>query len=138
MDYLLGFYILLFIGILIAPYLFFFFKFQNEESPFGSDLPEQKIALLSSQRSQLEALKELRSDFHSKKISESEFQETSLPLLKNLEQLEKNLSEFQVETSIQTLKPISSPPHFTCQNCGFSVTTPNARFCSQCGTSLLA
>lgn len=138
MDLLLGLYILLFIGILLSPFLVFYFKFQDGVSPFGSDLPEQKIQLLSKQKSDLETLKELRSDFHSKKINESEFQEASLPLLDSLEKTESALKEFKSEASIQVLSPQTSPPYFVCNNCGHSVTSPGARFCSQCGTSLLA
>jgi len=92
MDWLLYFYILVLSCLLCAPFLFYFFRYTDGSSPFGKEEDPELRKNTAEKKNLLDALKDYRSDLASGKISERDFQEASLPLLAELENLEKQIS----------------------------------------------
>jgi rubrerythrin len=138
MDFLLYFYYAIFAAILITPFLLFHYKFQEEHSPFGKDEEESFHPLMQKKANLLDSLKDLRSDFHSGKITEEEFQTTSIPFLDELDALEEELTVLKKESFVIPLTPIQVLDQWKCANCGSFITVPKAKFCPECGNSRLA
>ncbi|WP_411821791.1 zinc ribbon domain-containing protein [Leptospira sp. 'Mane'] len=143
MDFLLYFYILLFGIILLSPFLIFYQYFQINSSPFGKDSEEELLPYIQKKQNLVDSLKDVRSDFHSKKLTEEEFQSLSLPFLQKLDEVELEIKNFKIsentkEQTIQTLEPQKTIEGWTCRSCGTSISIPNANFCPSCGSSRLA
>ncbi|TGN10517.1 zinc ribbon domain-containing protein [Leptospira ilyithenensis] len=143
MDFLLYFYILLFGIILLSPFLIFYYYFQIDSSPFGKDSEEDLLPFVQKKQNLLDSLKDVRSDFHSRKLTEEEFQSLSVPFLQKLDEVELEIKNFK-ETknltgqTIQTLEPQKTVEGWTCRNCGTAISIPNANFCPSCGSGKLA
>ncbi len=86
----------------------------------------------------MDSLKDLRSDFHSGKITEEEFQNASIPYLEELENLEVKLTAVKSQSSPQVLTPVKISEEWTCSNCGSYINVPRAKFCPECGSTRLA
>ncbi|MDZ4727297.1 MAG: zinc ribbon domain-containing protein [Leptospira sp.] len=138
MDFLLYSFYLLFGMILITPFLLFHYKFDELQSPFGRDKNEHLLPFLQKKSNLLDTLKDLRSDFHSGKISEEEFQSNSIPFLQELDEIEAQLSQLPDKNLIQTLSPVKVSAEWKCDNCGSYISLPKAKFCPECGNSRLA
>jgi hypothetical protein len=138
MDFLLYSYYLFFALILLTPFVLFHYKYSEASSPFGRDQDENLLPYFQKKANTLDTLKDLRSDFHSGKITEEEFQNTSIPFLEELDALEIKLTELQKQGDIQTLAPIQIQANWTCANCGSFISLPKAKFCPECGNSRLA
>ncbi|MCZ8157791.1 MAG: zinc ribbon domain-containing protein [Leptospira sp.] len=138
MDFLLYFYYLIFGLILFSPFVLFHFKFQESESPFGKDSDENLLPYFQRKANALDSLKDLRSDFHSRKITEEEFQASSLPFLEVLDSIESEIKTEQSKGDMQILTQPKVSSGWVCSNCGSAVSLPTAKFCPECGTSRLA
>ncbi|TGL57081.1 zinc ribbon domain-containing protein [Leptospira ognonensis] len=138
MDFLLYSYYLLFSIILLTPFLLFHFKFQENRSTFGSDSNESLMPLKQKKSNTLDSLKDLRSDFHSGKISEEEFQSISIPYLNELDSIEAQLTVLKTRAIPQTLEPVKISGDWKCSNCGSLIQVPKAKFCPECGSSRMA
>ncbi|TGN20730.1 zinc ribbon domain-containing protein [Leptospira idonii] len=138
MDFLLYFYILLFGIILLLPFVIFYLRFQSHVSPFGEDEDQTLLALTQKKRNLLDSLKDVRSDYYAKKLTEEEFQTLSLPFLQELDDLESKIGNRKKESVPQTIIPVPSSAGWKCGNCGSAISIPNANFCPNCGTSRLA
>lgn len=147
MDFLLVFYYLLFGLILFLPFLIFYFRFKEEVSPFGRDESEALQPLLQKKRNLLDSLKDVRSDFDSGKLSEEEFQSQSIPYIQALDEIESSLEETKsnpnqkmgkITAAIGNQTASGKFAPWNCHSCGFSISIPNAKFCPNCGASMLA
>jgi len=138
MDFLLYTYYIIFGLVLVTPFVLFHFKFQEDRSTFGKDLEETFYPILQKKANLLDSLKDLRSDFHSGKITEEEFQSTSIPYLDELDTLEGQLTTLKSDSSVQPLSPLKVLENWKCSNCGSYITIPKAKFCPECGSSRYA
>jgi hypothetical protein len=138
MDFLLYTYYIFFGAIIITPFLLFHFKFREDSSPFGRDQNETLLPFLQKKANTLDSLKDLRSDFYSGKITEEEFQTSSIPFLDELDALESHLTNLKSTSVFQTLSPIKVTESWKCETCGSYISLPKAKFCPECGSSRLA
>jgi rubrerythrin len=142
MDFLLYFYYLVFGIILISPFLLFYYRYSEDMSPFGEDIDRNVMPLLEKKRNLLDSLKDVRSDFDSGKLTEEEFQSQSIPYIEELEQLEENLSQLRLkqvnEATTSKVTQIKGFQPWVCASCGFSIPIPNAKYCPNCGVTLIA
>ncbi len=147
MDFLLVFYYLLFGLILFLPFFIFYYRFKEDVSPFGKDESEMLKPLLQKKRNLLDSLKDVRSDFDSGKLSEEEFQSQSIPYIEELDEIESAITESKINPKQKNSKLTVATGNQTesgkfapwkCHSCGFSIPIPNAKFCPNCGASMLA
>lgn len=122
---MLGFYLLVFFSLLIAPFAFFLVRFEENTSPFGWNSEENFSQERERLRNLLDSLKDFQSDLASGKITELEFLEASKPLLEEMESIKQAPKIQTMETSL----PIS----WTCKNCQTLVQLASAKFCPECG-----
>ncbi|MGJ4789035.1 zinc ribbon domain-containing protein [Leptospira koniambonensis] len=132
MDYLLIFFYIILVAIVSAPFVYvsIFAKYiPYETDPKSSELFDRRDVLLDN-------LKDLKIEFDTGKLTETEFKSISSGLVKELEEQDKRISQ---DSAISSKTETSSKPPLGgkfCHNCGFKIEIFGAKFCPECGTKL--
>ncbi|EMF83382.1 zinc-ribbon domain protein [Leptospira weilii serovar Topaz str. LT2116] len=133
MDLLLiPFYIIL-LGIVVSPFLYIRFAIHAKTSETESE----KLELINRREVILENLRDIKIEFDTGKLTETEFQTISSGIVKDLEDFDekiKTISQNIPQTQIPT--PSSTLPKY-CHECGFKIEIYGAKFCPSCGTKLI-
>lgn len=130
MDFLLIIYILLFIGILIFPFGYYYWQIKTQNSHIHN-LENQKLITLKEKKLQLLGnLKDLKAEWETGKLTHEEFKELSKDIILQLNKIDEEIQNNQHPSSSD------SPPHsnLNCPSCG-TPKIPNANFCHHCGFS---
>lgn len=135
MDFLLIFFYIVLVTIVAAPFVYvsMFAKYiPYETDPKSSELFDRRDVLLDN-------LKDLKIEFDTGKLTETEFKSISSGLVKELEEQDKRISQGGVTTSpvlkAETPAKLQLGGKF-CHNCGFKIEIFGAKFCPECGTKL--
>ena len=118
MDLLLLLYALFLGVILISPFLYF--TLNKNQSEINYSVNKLKI----ERKMLLENLRDLKTDFETKKFSESDFNTLSSDIIKKLEELDNKIIPYGNEAKSCT--------------CGKIDHNPTAIYCYQCGNKLKA
>ena len=118
MDFLLLLYASILGMILISPFLYF--SLNKNESQFNYSDNKLKI----ERKMLLENLRDLKTDFETKKFSESDFNNLSSDIIKKLEELDKKMKLTENDGN-------------SC-SCGKIDHSPMAIYCYHCGNKLKA
>ncbi|EKR65920.1 MULTISPECIES: zinc ribbon domain-containing protein [Leptospira] len=133
MDLLLiPFYIIL-LGIVVSPFLYIRFAIHAKTSETESE----KLELINRREIILENLRDIKIEFDTGKLTETEFQTISSGIVKDLEDFDEKISQNipkQPRTQISTPSP--TLPKY-CHECGFKIEIYGAKFCPSCGTKLI-
>jgi hypothetical protein len=119
MDFLLLFYSLLMGIILVGPFVYLGIQ-QKKKTP---DAPTNHLAL--ERKMLLENLRDLRTDYETKKFSESDFALLSKDIVQKLEILDE-------KRKLESPKALS----LLCE-CGEKDHLPKSQFCHLCGKKLI-
>ena len=92
---------------------------------------EDLIELKSLRNIEFENLQDLKIDLELKKITEGEFYELSLPIIKELEQIDLKLNHFNSSNNIKS----EEKPIF-CYSCGLKLESNNIESCPSCKVDL--
>lgn len=132
MDFLLIFFYILLVAIIAAPFVYvsmFAKHIPYETDPKSSELFDRRDVLLDN-------LKDLKIEFDTGKLTETEFRSISSGLVKELEEQDKMISQ---GANVSSKTEISAKPQLGgkfCHNCGFKIEIFGAKFCPECGTKL--
>ncbi|AXR62267.1 zinc ribbon domain-containing protein [Leptospira mayottensis] len=131
MDLLLiPFYIIL-LGIVVSPFLYIRFAIHAKTSETESE----KLELLNRREIILENLRDIKIEFDTGKLTETEFQTISSGIVKDLEDFDEKIAQ-NIPKQLQTQTPPSTLPKY-CHECGFKIEIYGAKFCPSCGTKLI-
>ncbi|EKR72278.1 zinc ribbon domain-containing protein [Leptospira noguchii] len=127
---LIPFYVVL-LGIVLAPFLWI--RFVNHSKT--SDIESEKSELINRREVILENLRDIKIEFDTGKLTESEFHSISSGIVKELEDFDEKIR------SVAQIIPKQADqtevvPKF-CHECGFKIVFYGANFCPSCGTKLL-
>ncbi|ASV06460.1 zinc ribbon domain-containing protein [Leptospira interrogans] len=119
------------LGIVLSPFLLIRFV----EHSKTSDIESEKSELINRREVILENLRDIKIEFDTGKLTESEFHSISSGIVKDLEDFDE-----KIRSATQNIpKPANSSetiPKF-CHKCGFKIAFYGAKFCPSCGTKLL-
>ncbi|MEI1278815.1 zinc ribbon domain-containing protein [Leptospira venezuelensis] len=133
MDFLLIFFYIVLVAIIGAPFVYvsmFAKHIPYETDPKSSELFDRRDVLLDN-------LKDLKIEFDTGKLTETEFKSISSGLVKELEEQDKRISQGAAATLSKM--GTSAKPQLGgkfCHNCGFKIEIFGAKFCPECGTKL--
>ncbi|PJZ25351.1 hypothetical protein CH352_15170 [Leptospira hartskeerlii] len=133
MDFLLIFFYIVLVAIVAAPFVYvsiFAKHIPYETDPKSSELFDRRDVLLDN-------LKDLKIEFDTGKLTETEFKSISSGLVKELEEQDKRISLGTPSSTYKT--ETSAKPQLGgkfCHNCGFKIEIFGAKFCPECGTKL--
>jgi hypothetical protein len=119
MDYLLILYSLLMGMVLIFPFVYLGILKNNPQK----EIPSPKNSI--ERKMLLENLRDLKTDYETKKFSESDFAVLSEDIIRKLEEIDKKIEK----------EPIIEEIKNKCM-CGEKNHIPNAKFCHFCGKKL--
>ncbi|PKA16626.1 zinc ribbon domain-containing protein [Leptospira haakeii] len=134
MDFLLIFFYIVLVAIVAAPFVYvsmFAKHIPYETDPKSSELFDRRDVLLDN-------LKDLKIEFDTGKLTETEFKSISSGLVKELEEQDKRISQ-GATTATYSKTETSAKPQLGgkfCHNCGFKIEIFGAKFCPECGTKL--
>lgn len=134
MDYLLIFFYIVLAAIVAAPFVYvsmFAKHIPYETDPKSSELFDRRDVLLDN-------LKDLKIEFDTGKLTETEFKSISSGLVKELEEQDERISR-GTTTATYSKTETSDKPQLGgkfCHNCGFKIEIFGAKFCPECGTKL--
>ncbi|TGK42343.1 zinc ribbon domain-containing protein [Leptospira andrefontaineae] len=134
MDFLLIFFYIVLVAIVAAPFVYvsmFAKHIPYETDPKSSELFDRRDVLLDN-------LKDLKIEFDTGKLTETEFKSISSGLVKELEEQDKRISQDAVITSKAETSTKPQLGGKFCHNCGFKIEIFGAKFCPECGTKLQA
>ncbi|AYV56727.1 zinc ribbon domain-containing protein [Leptospira kmetyi] len=136
MDLLLiPFYIVL-LGIVVSPFLYVRFAINAK----ASETESEKQELINRREVILENLRDIKIEFDTGKLTETEFQNISSGIVKDLEDFDEKIRVIaqNIPKPIQASSP-SSGEILTkyCHECGFKIEIYGAKFCPSCGTKLI-
>ncbi|PJZ69632.1 hypothetical protein CH373_09005 [Leptospira perolatii] len=135
MDVLLVFFYALLVAIVFAPFVYLRF--------FASDLDlafeTEKSELLSRRDVLLDNLKDLKIEFETGKLTESEFSTISQGIVFELEEQDRQIQSWQTrkQPEKETSQTSGKESQKFCHNCGFKIDLVGAKFCPECGTRLM-
>ena len=119
MDYLLILYSLLMGMVLIFPFVYLGILKNNPQQ----EIPSPKNSI--ERKMLLENLRDLKTDYETKKFSETDFAVLSEDIIRKLEEIDKKIQK----------EPIAEEIKNKCI-CGEKNHIPNAKFCHFCGKKL--
>ncbi|UOG61134.1 zinc ribbon domain-containing protein [Leptospira noguchii] len=127
---LIPFYVVL-LGIVLAPFLWI--RFVNHSKT--SDIESEKSELINRREVILENLRDIKIEFDTGKLTESEFHSISSGIVKELEDFDEKIRSVAqiIPKQADQTKVV---PKF-CHECGFKIVFYGANFCPSCGTKLL-
>ncbi|EMJ92599.1 zinc ribbon domain-containing protein [Leptospira alstonii] len=136
MDLLLiPFYIIL-LGIVVSPFLYIRFAINAK----ASDTESEKSELIHRREVILENLRDIKIEFDTGKLTESEFQTISSGIVNDLEDFDEKIRTIALnvpkDAVIQSPGASSFVPKY-CHECGFKIEIYGAKFCPSCGTKLI-
>lgn len=127
---LIPFYVVL-LGIVLAPFLWI--RFVNHSKT--SDIESEKSELINRREVILENLRDIKIEFDTGKLTESEFHSISSGIVKELEDFDEKIRSV-AQIIPKQANPSEVIPKF-CHECGFKIVFYGANFCPSCGTKLL-
>ncbi|UOG31180.1 zinc ribbon domain-containing protein [Leptospira noguchii] len=127
---LIPFYVVL-LGIVLAPFLWI--RFVNHSKT--SDIESERSELINRREVILENLRDIKIEFDTGKLTESEFHSISSGIVKELEDFDEKIRSVAqiIPKQADQTKVV---PKF-CHECGFKIVFYGANFCPSCGTKLL-
>ncbi|PJZ65347.1 zinc ribbon domain-containing protein [Leptospira wolffii] len=133
MDFLLIFFYILLASILGAPFAYVWYY--GEEK--GRLTENEESELFDRRDVLLDNLKDLKIEFDTGKLTESEFKSISSGLIQELEKQDQKIKTGTTEKKVNSgyASPVSMGQKF-CHNCGFKIEIVGAKFCPECGTKL--
>jgi hypothetical protein len=120
MDFLLIFYALLMGMVLIFPFVYLGILKNNPQKEISS--PKNAI----ERKMLLENLRDLKTDYETKKFSESDFSILSEDIIRKLEEIDEKIKK----------EPVTDEVKNQCR-CGEKNHVPKAKFCHFCGKKLI-
>ncbi|TGK34461.1 zinc-ribbon domain-containing protein [Leptospira gomenensis] len=135
MDLLLIPFYFILAGILAAPFLYVRFSENKKRTESESDKQE----LINRREVILENLRDIKIEFDTGKLTESEFQSISGGIVKDLEEFDDRIRKIAQNLSgpVQDAQTSSVVPTKFCHECGFKIEIQGAKFCPSCGTKLI-
>ncbi len=132
MDFLLIFFYILLALILFSPFLYVGFYAEKKNIRLETEQSE----LFNRREVLLENLRDLKTEFDTGKLTESEFRSISAGLIEELENQDKKI-EIGAEKKENLPSQSAAKVQKFCHNCGFKIELVGAKFCPECGTKLL-
>lgn len=132
MDFLLIFFYILLALILISPFAYVWY-YGEKRAP---RIETERSELFDRRDVLLDNLKDLKIEFDTGKLTESEFKSISSGLIKELEDQDKEIAREEATKGTEEQGPVSKAQKF-CHNCGFKIEISGAKFCPECGTKLI-
>lgn len=140
MDFVsIVFYILL-LAVVVSPFLYVgIYEQKSGLLPVTKSIPSAELEdLLGKRENALANLNDVKIEFETGKLTQSEFNDTSDKIVLELEDFDRQIEQIKEKVKKSEMPGKTGAAGIKyCHECGFKIEIVQAKFCPQCGTKLI-